>query len=478
MSLCRVGIRETIDPASPDWYRFRLGLVLSLDEIATAEANEEMISVCEDMLANSRLYERARKLPTINSVLAHAYAGSESGPPGENLRLAILHFRAAYESINREDEPVLHASFAVDMGLEYVRLGQDFEIPASELDAAIALVGNAVDTFSQCTCADLQVEAEWVLRRLTALARDGARFRAAWAELRTGKTLAERGEEAAAIAAFTTAIRLDAEQGEAYFRRGDLYENRGDYVRAVADYSEVIRVEPQIVEAYNNRGIAYQAQGKLEQAINDYSRALQLSPEDAIAFFNRGKAHRERGDLERAVSDYSEAIRLAPTLGAAFHNRGFAYDQLGRYDEAIADYTHALALNPKNARALNSRGVSYKRKGDIRRAFADYSEAMRLNSADDAPALNRGNLYLAEREFEKAIADYDEAIRIDPGLAAAYYGRGLAYLRSGQISRSHCRLFSGNCPSADRCRRLLRTRLCLRRHWPGRRGKRRLCARR
>ena len=188
-SLCRVGIRETIDPASPDWYGFRLGLVLSLDKIATAEANEEMISLCEDILANSRLHERARKLPTVNSVLAHAYARSESGPPGENLRRTILHYRAAYESINREDEPVLHASFAVDMGLQYVRLGQDFDIPASELDAAIALVRNAADTLSQRTREDLQVEAECVLRRLTAL-------RAGWGAIPSGVGRTSHGQDA------------------------------------------------------------------------------------------------------------------------------------------------------------------------------------------------------------------------------------------------------------------------------------------
>ncbi len=52
---------------------------------------------------------------------------------------------------------------------------------------------------------------------------------------REGRQLARAGKPREAIAAFTKAIREDAEFGEAYFKRGACYYQRGRWRQAASD---------------------------------------------------------------------------------------------------------------------------------------------------------------------------------------------------------------------------------------------------
>lgn len=58
--------------------------------------------------------------------------------------------------------------------------------------------------------------------------------------------------------------------------RGISYDKLGLWEKAIADFSTVLRLDPNNVNAFFNRGSAHDSLGQYEEAVADYSRALDL----------------------------------------------------------------------------------------------------------------------------------------------------------------------------------------------------------
>ncbi|WP_338354481.1 tetratricopeptide repeat protein, partial [Fructobacillus tropaeoli] len=69
---------------------------------------------------------------------------------------------------------------------------------------------------------------------------------------------------------YSEEIKLNPENSDAYFNRGNAYVRLKNYEQAITDYSEVIRLNPDNEKAYYNRGTAYVRLKNYEQAITDY----------------------------------------------------------------------------------------------------------------------------------------------------------------------------------------------------------------
>jgi len=78
------------------------------------------------------------------------------------------------------------------------------------------------------------------------------------------------------VEAYTNAIALNANYGDAYYNRGLAYYNKALYDRAIEDYTSAIVLDPNAADAIYNRGLAYQQKGNMGRAIPDYRTACDL----------------------------------------------------------------------------------------------------------------------------------------------------------------------------------------------------------
>lgn len=266
---------------------------------------------------------------------------------------------AALRSYNMLEIPPKFFAAAVDMLAEnYLKpIRQQLE-PASEIAAAEA----------ENQAAARKEAAPVSTRRLTA---EEQYARGYGAQL--------RGEDQAAIDAYTEAVKLNPKHANAYIGRGNAKYRLGDYAGAVEDHTEAIRLQPETASAYYNRGLAQKAAGEDEAAIADYTAALELNPEHANAYIGRGLAHKALGDNDQAIADLTEAIRISPETASAHYNRGLTLKAIGDFDAATADYAEAIRINPNHDNAyVGLGGVKYAR-GDYEGAIADNDEALRIN---------------------------------------------------------------------------------------------------
>jgi tetratricopeptide (TPR) repeat protein len=149
-----------------------------------------------------------------------------------------------------------------------------------------------------------------------------------------GAALASLGLTGRAITDLTEAIKhapenegyAGAKQFSAavyYCIRGLQYFRQRDMGRAIADFNEAIRLDANDHNAYYCRGLAYGEQNKYDQAINDFTAAIRLCPKFARPYCNRALA------LFKAVEAKSDAPNVYGD---------FAQNHRQLCDKAIADF--------------------------------------------------------------------------------------------------------------------------------------------
>jgi len=110
---------------------------------------------------------------------------------------------------------------------------------------------------------------------------DTARAKEALFQDKTGATYKKNGEIDKAISAYTKAISLDSTKHLYYRHRGEAFlDGKGDHAAAIRDFSTAIRLGGDAYD-YKLRGDAYMAAEDYDAATTDYTEAVRLAPNAA-----------------------------------------------------------------------------------------------------------------------------------------------------------------------------------------------------
>ena len=88
------------------------------------------------------------------------------------------------------------------------------------------------------------------------------------------------------------------EEDKIHNNRGIEYYNKHEYGNAIAGFTSAIEIKADDSEAYNGRGNTYRAMNDYDQAIADYKKALELKPDYAEAKENLQQAVSAKEELE------------------------------------------------------------------------------------------------------------------------------------------------------------------------------------
>jgi tetratricopeptide (TPR) repeat protein len=183
--------------------------------------------------------------------------------------------------------------------------------------------------------------------------------------LKAANAATEKGNHDEAIHLFTQALAAGDlspdDQAVARKARGgeysvksliaDAFERRDDARRlrdnAIADFTAALRLKADDGSLYIARGQDLHANGQYDRAIDDFGEALKLN-NAPLTLVQRAASQRAKGDYDRAVADYTAALTIDPRdagLDGEIHNeRGFTHFLAARYDTAATDFEKALTL--------------------------------------------------------------------------------------------------------------------------------------
>lgn len=131
--------------------------------------------------------------------------------------------------------------------------------------------------------------------------------------LAAGVRALDRGRTAEALAfldAAHLAARTDAERAVIENKRGVAYVQRGDRAAALAAFSAALDADPRCVPALTNIGNLLLEDGALDEAIVHYEAALRLDDDYALAHLSLGVAYKRLGRRGDAVRELRRAHRL------------------------------------------------------------------------------------------------------------------------------------------------------------------------
>lgn len=219
---------------------------------------------------------------------------------------------------------------AINLFTQAIQLKSDFVGAYSNRCLAYLQIEDYEDAIADCTQAITLVasNAEAYLHRGVAYYRQGS-YVAAIADISQAIRLKpedfrayyNRAIALSAIGNHLSAIRdynqaLSQTPTTANTEIADIYNDRGltrfelkDFSGAIADFSQAINLNANNSRAYYNRGCVCQKRGDERRAVQDFTLSLRLNPANAQAYVNRGIARYKLGYQQTAIEDIQQAAK-------------------------------------------------------------------------------------------------------------------------------------------------------------------------
>jgi tetratricopeptide (TPR) repeat protein len=215
-------------------------------------------------------------------------------------------------------------------------------------------------------------------------------------EARLGALLLQEGKAEAAAAHLQRALRADPDNAEVYYNLGQALLRGGKesegrqllhYFRLLQeehqnllDFKTAIVLNPNDADAFYRLGVIYARIGRYYAASQAYTAALEIAPDHLDALNNLGNIHLRQRRLLQAIDAYNKVLALAPDYARAHHNLGNAYVLLGDATHAIEAFEAAVNRDPAYAQPRQMLSQLYRRSGRVVAADAQQAEYERLRT--------------------------------------------------------------------------------------------------
>lgn len=234
--------------------------------------------------------------------------------------------------------------------------------------------------------------------------------------------------------AFKTAIRLDANNPDAYNRLGEIYRSQGRLSEAEEAFEKAAQLDSRFSEAIANRGTVLKAQGRTDDAIREYRRAIQLNSKNHKAHYYLGEALADQGRYHDAYQSLNTALYQNRNSEMVFAKMGDVLQKQGNEAAAIAKYREAIRIKPEYIPAYQKLAQLFDTRGDGELAVAELRSALNANPNLDALKLDVARMSLAVDKPEQALRYYQDVLAKDPANPDALQGLAQTYLVTAQDS--------------------------------------------
>jgi cytochrome c-type biogenesis protein CcmH/NrfG len=134
-----------------------------------------------------------------------------------------------------------------------------------------------------------------------------------------------------------------------YYNKGNYLSDRGDDAGAMQAYKTAMRLRPDVIISFVNAAVLASRQGKLNDAVNYLRQAQKAAPEDGAVNLNLGLALAEQGDRRGAIQALRTAMKDKGCRAQAAFNCAVLSGETD-LDEAIRLIRIAVQEQPENQR--------------------------------------------------------------------------------------------------------------------------------
>src|ERR671932_1993518 len=203
----------------------------------------------------------------------------------------------------------------------------------------------------------------------------------------------------AALPDCATLIQTNPRDVEAYLLRASVYTHRGydgDTTLALRDIGSALAIDPNSAEAYFRRGRIHQRAGDRQAALRDFNLAIDCAPDHLAARHRRAQLYRILGVEREALAEYRILCRL---LRARTEQRGSTDPAQTRRQRSMVPVVREIQW------LMHARGIEQARK-----YLHAHCAAFREDSEDDLE--ERATLFECVGQFDAALDDMERLVKL------------------------------------------------------------------
>lgn len=234
----------------------------------------------------------------------------------------------------------------------------------------------------------------------------------------------QTGRYPEAVERLSRAIQLAGPSPSLLINLGLARHASGDYDQAIANYHEAIRIKPGFAPAHNSLGVSLLARGRREEARAAFAQAVALDPNYARAYFNLGTVQRQNGDLGGAVGSFRRACALLPNFLQGYASLAASLQEQGDWDGAVENYHAALKCDPNDVIVINNLSTLLVKRGDSAQAKTLLERGLAAAPANATLMAALGSCLAADSQYDAAVATLHKALALEPSLQDGWANLG------------------------------------------------------
>jgi tetratricopeptide (TPR) repeat protein len=147
-------------------------------------------------------------------------------------------------------------------------------------------------------------------------------------------------------------MQVSGQNTDPLFDKAESLFMEGQYQEAVALYSKVIGSDADNMNAYLRRGFCYSVLKEYDRSIADFTVVIEKHPNHPFAYISRGSAYNKMEEFKTAMVDFDKALSIDPKNQEAYNNRGWAKNGLKLFKEACEDWNTSKKLGNEEAKLI------------------------------------------------------------------------------------------------------------------------------
>jgi tetratricopeptide (TPR) repeat protein len=247
------------------------------------------------------------------------------------------------------------------------------------------------------------------------------------------------------IVANSLRLIKEANDADAYCRRGMAWNELGVSDRALDDFTRALTLKANHAEAMYLRGLELYRRREWESALADFMRIRDVGEETALADLARmmhGKTLLQLDRVEDMMIEIDRLLALYPQDPQLFYQRALGHVYRGRYAAAVADLRLALEHGPTHDQALNNLAwimvAGPPEWRDLERGLGFAQRAVTLAPHKGTYQNTLGVAYYRLGQYPEALAAFEKSLTAGKGQFDGYdlYFESMCYVRMNDLRKA------------------------------------------
>ena len=128
----------------------------------------------------------------------------------------------------------------------------------------------------------------------------------------------------------------------------------------MADFTSALKIDTLNIDAYRNLAITFLNSGQLKNALFDVNHAIRIAPQDVYMKGIRGFVNLRLNNYAESIKDYDIVISSNPAEARLYYYENIDYFNLKDYRKAAELFTKTLELDPNFPDASRIRDEALK----------------------------------------------------------------------------------------------------------------------